>query len=71
MIELAEELKPCPCCGNNAHMKRFTSGIFKKATCFYVECYVCKLRTSVELEAYKAERIWNYRWNNRRASDVQ
>jgi Lar family restriction alleviation protein len=65
MIKLTEELKPCPCCGNNAHMKQLTSGIFKKTTVFYVECYMCKLHTSVELEVYEAER----KWNNRRASD--
>lgn len=64
MIKLTEELKPCPCCGNNAHMKQFASGIFKKTTVFYVECYVCKLRTSVELEVYEAERKWNYRRTN-------
>lgn len=64
MIKLTEELKPCPCCGNNAHMKQFTSGIFKKTTVFYVECDVCKLRTYVELEAYEAARKWNYRRTN-------
>lgn len=59
------ELKPCPFCGNNAKPRRFTSGIFKRITVHYVECVVCRVKTSVELDIETAVDVWN-----RRADDA-
>ena len=55
------ELKPCPFCGNNAKPRRFTSGMFKQTTVHYVECVVCRVRTSVELDIETAADVWNRR----------
>ena len=62
---MATELKPCPFCGNNAKLKQFTSGCLKKTKVFYVECYVCRNQTKVELDKEQAIEAWN-----RRVGDV-
>lgn len=59
------KLKPCPFCGNKAKNKKFRSkGILRKTTVFYVECPICKCRTSMQLTQEEAETIWNRRTDN-------
>ena len=55
------DLKPCPFCGGEAKVDKYTSGKFKKLTAFYIECRVCKIRTPLELEKGKAIEAWNRR----------
>ena len=61
---MSNELKPCPFCGNNAKPRRFTIGIFKRTTVHYVECVMCRVRTSVELNIKVAAEVWNRRAND-------
>lgn len=58
---MSTELKPCPFCGNNAKPRRFRSGILKYKAVHYVECAVCRIRTSVELDIDTAIEAWNRR----------
>ena len=56
------ELKPCPFCGGKAKMRRFASGrMFNRIPVFFVECCVCRSKTSVELDTKTAEEAWNRR----------
>lgn len=55
------ELKPCPFCGNNAKARVFTSGCLKKIKVWYIECCVCRIRTSVEHDLDRAIEAWNRR----------
>lgn len=62
---MVPELKPCPFCGNNAKPRRFCSGILNRKVGHYVECVVCRIRTSIELDIARAAEVWN-----RRASEI-
>jgi Lar family restriction alleviation protein len=57
------ELKRCPFCGGKAKTRKLSSsGLLKCISVCYVECAVCKIHTSVELETDIAEEAWNRRY---------
>ena len=58
------ELRPCPFCGNKAYLRSFSGSLFKKTKAFYVECFTCRVRTSMEIDAEYAVKVWNRRADN-------
>lgn len=56
------ELKPCPFCGGEAHLRQYYDYEDKISYC-YVYCN-CGARTSVYMRKHNAIRVWNKRSNS-------
>ena len=54
---MADELKPCPCCGGKAVLKK----IYLHFKLPYVLCTVCKVQTDTQDSEEDAVKIWNKR----------
>ncbi|NBW09738.1 MAG: hypothetical protein EBR82_17115 [Caulobacteraceae bacterium] len=55
----SEAIKPCPCCGADAHLVPFA---VPKAIRFYVQCEHCGLRTALISTESEAVTLWNCRF---------
>lgn len=53
---MTEELKPCPFCGGEAEVRKFT------ATMIFVQCKSCLAGTSAFVSEPEPVKVWNRRW---------
>ena len=55
-----EKLKPCPFCGGEAEVRKFTETKFF-VQCFFVQCKSCLIGTTFKSE-HEAVKVWNRRY---------
>ena len=55
------DLKPCPFCGGKSKLKRFRSKYALFNVAYYVECSVCKVRTTMTFDPGEPIEAWNLR----------
>ena len=62
---MSEELKPCPFCGGVAKLNTFkTKKLYLRSVGYFIECTVCKNRTTMNLNAEDSIEAWNRRAND-------
>ena len=57
---MTDELKPCPFCGGEAEVRKFTETKFF-VQCFFVQCKSCLIGTTFKSE-HEAVKVWNRRY---------
>lgn len=55
------KLRECPFCGGKSKLKRFRSKYALFNVAYYVECSVCKVRTTMAFESEEPIESWNCR----------
>ena len=55
------DIKRCPFCGGKSKLKKFRSKYTLFSVAYYVECSVCKVRTTMSFNPGEPIEAWNRR----------